>query len=48
MGQLIGIAQGHYCNADRQVTQIVELQALVTKKEEVIAARDETILHRED
>jgi hypothetical protein len=48
MGQLIGIAQGHYRNADRQVTQIVELQALVTEKEEIIAARDETILHRED
>jgi hypothetical protein len=26
----------------------VELQALVTEKEEIIAARDETILHRED
>jgi hypothetical protein len=48
MGQLTGIAQGHYRNADRQVTQIVELQALVTEKEEIIAARDETILHRED
>jgi hypothetical protein len=48
VGQLIGIAQGHYRNADRQVTQIVELQALVTKKEEIIAARDGTILHRED
>jgi hypothetical protein len=48
MGQLIGIAQGHYRNADRQVTQIVELQALVTEKVEIIAARDETILHRED
>jgi hypothetical protein len=48
MGQLTGIAQAHYRNADRQVTQIVELQALVTEKEEIIAARDETILHRED
>jgi hypothetical protein len=26
----------------------VELQALVTQKDEIIAARDETILHRED
>jgi hypothetical protein len=26
----------------------VELQALVTKKEKIITARDETILHRED
>jgi hypothetical protein len=48
MDQLTGIAQGHYRNADREVTQIVELQALVTEKEEIIAAQDETILHRED
>jgi hypothetical protein len=48
MGQLTGIAQGHYINADRQVTQIEELQALVTEKEEIIAAQEETILHRED
>jgi hypothetical protein len=26
MGQLTGVAQGHNRNADRQVTQIVELQ----------------------
>jgi hypothetical protein len=38
MGQLIGVAQGHYRNADWQVTQIVELQALVTEKEEIITA----------
>jgi hypothetical protein len=48
MGQLIGIAQGHYRNADRQVTQIVELQALVTEKEEIIATCEEIILRRED
>jgi hypothetical protein len=48
MGQLISIAQGHYRNADRQVTQIVELQALVTEKEEIITAHEEAILHRED
>jgi hypothetical protein len=48
MGQLTNVAQSHYRNADRQVTQIVELQALVTQKEEIIAARGETILHRED
>jgi hypothetical protein len=48
MGQLTGIAQGHYRNADRQVTQIVELQALVTEREEIITTWDETILHRED
>jgi hypothetical protein len=26
MGQLTGVAQSHYQNADRQVTQIVELK----------------------
>jgi hypothetical protein len=48
MGQLTSIAQGHFRNADRQVTQIEQLQALVTENEEIIAAREETILHRED
>jgi hypothetical protein len=48
MSLLTGIAQGHYRNADRQVTQIEELQALVTEKEEIIAERDETIVDRED
>jgi hypothetical protein len=48
MGQLTGIAQGHYRNANRQVTQIVELQALVTEKEEIITEREETILHQEN
>jgi hypothetical protein len=37
MSLLTGIAQGHYRNADRWVTQIEELQALVTEKEEIIA-----------
>jgi hypothetical protein len=37
MSMLTGIAQGHYRNADRRVTQIEELQALVTEKEEIIA-----------
>jgi hypothetical protein len=48
VSQLTGVAQSHYRNADHQVTQIEELQALVTQKDEIIAARDETILHRED
>jgi hypothetical protein len=48
MGQLTNVAQSHYRNANHQVTQIVELQALVTQKDEIIAARDETIFHRED
>jgi hypothetical protein len=46
MSQLTNIAQGHYRSADRQVTQIEELQALVTEKEEIIAERDETIIRR--
>jgi hypothetical protein len=48
MSLLTGIAQGHYRNADRRVTQIEELQALVTEKEEIIVERNETIVHRED
>jgi hypothetical protein len=48
MGQLISIAQGHFRNANRQVTQIQQLQASVTEKEEIIAAHEETIHHRED
>jgi hypothetical protein len=44
MGQLTGIAQGHYQNADRQVTQIEELQALVIEKEEIIAAREDDLI----
>jgi hypothetical protein len=48
VSQITGVAQSHYRNADHQVTQIEELQALVTQKDEIIAARDETILHRED
>jgi uncharacterized coiled-coil protein SlyX len=46
--RLINIAQGYYRNADRQVTQIEQLQALVKEKDEIIAAREETIHHRED
>jgi hypothetical protein len=48
IGQLINIARGHYREADRQVTQVEQLQALVTKKDGIIAAREETIHHRED
>jgi hypothetical protein len=48
MSQLTSIAQGHYRNADRQVSQIEELQALVMEKEEIIAERDKTSIHRED
>jgi hypothetical protein len=37
MSLFTDIAQGHYRNAGRRVTQIEELQALVTEKEEIIA-----------
>jgi hypothetical protein len=33
MGQLTSIMQGHFRNADRQVTQIQQLQTLLTEKE---------------
>jgi chromosome segregation ATPase len=48
MNQLTSIAQSHHRNIDQQVTQIEELQATITAKDEVIAQRDKTITHRED
>jgi hypothetical protein len=48
MNQLTSIAQSHHRNIDQQVTQIEELQATITAKDEVVAQRDETITHRED
>jgi chromosome segregation ATPase len=48
MNQLTSIAQSHHRNIDQQVTQIEELQATITAKDEVIAQRDETITHQED
>jgi hypothetical protein len=48
MGQLINTARSYYREADRQVTQVDQLRALVTKKDGIIAARNETIHHRED
>jgi hypothetical protein len=48
MGRVIHVARGHYREADRQNTQVDQLRALVTRKDEIIAAWDETILHRED
>jgi hypothetical protein len=35
VSQITGVAQSHYRNADHQVTQIEELQALVTQKDEI-------------
>jgi hypothetical protein len=48
MNQLTSIAQSHHKNIDQQVTQIEELQATITAKDEVIAQQDETITHRKD
>jgi hypothetical protein len=48
MNQLTSIAQSHHRNIDQQVTQIEELQATITAKDEVITQQDETITHRED
>jgi hypothetical protein len=48
MNQLTSIAQSHHKNVDQQVTQIEELLATITAKDEVIAQRDETIIHREE
>jgi hypothetical protein len=48
MGQLINAARSLYREADRQVTQVDQLRALVIEKDGIIAARNETIHHRED
>jgi hypothetical protein len=48
MGWVIHVARSHYREADRQNTQVDQLRALVTQKDEIIAVRDETILHQED
>jgi hypothetical protein len=48
MGQLINTARSYYREADRQVTQVDQLRALVTEKDGIIATRNETIHHRED
>jgi hypothetical protein len=46
--QLTSIAQGYRTQIGWQNTQIEELQATVTAKDEIITQRDETIQHRED
>jgi hypothetical protein len=47
MGRVIHVARSHYREANRQNTQVDQLRALVIQKDEIIAARDETIHHRE-
>jgi hypothetical protein len=46
--RLTSIAQGYRNQIGWQNTQIEELQATVTVKEEIITQREETIQHRED
>jgi hypothetical protein len=48
MGQLVNAARSIYREADRQITQVDQLRALVIVKDGIIAARNETIHHRED
>jgi uncharacterized coiled-coil protein SlyX len=45
---MTSIAQGYHRNINRQITQIEDLQAMITTKDEVIAQQDKTITHRED
>jgi hypothetical protein len=46
--RLTSIAHGYHNQIGRQNTQIEELQATVTAKEEIITQREETIQHRVD
>jgi chromosome segregation ATPase len=48
MGQLVHAARSHFREADRLITQVDQLQAVVVEKDGIIAARNETIQHRED
>jgi hypothetical protein len=48
MSQMTSITQGYHRNTNRHITEIEELQAMITAKDEVIAQWDETIIHRED
>jgi hypothetical protein len=48
MGQLVHAARSHFREADRLITQVDQLRALAVEKDGIIAARNETIQHRED
>jgi hypothetical protein len=41
MGQLINAARSHYREADRQITQVDQLRALVIENDGIITARNE-------
>jgi hypothetical protein len=45
MSQMTSITQGYHRNINQLITQIEELQATITAEDEVIAQRDETIIH---
>jgi hypothetical protein len=48
MGQLVNVARSLYREADRHITQVDQLRALVIEKDGIIATQNETIHHRED
>jgi hypothetical protein len=48
MGQLVNAARSLYKEADRHITQVDQLRALVIEKDGIIATQNETIHHRED
>jgi hypothetical protein len=48
MGQVVNAARSPYREANRHITQVDQLQALVIEKDGTIATQNETIHHRED
>jgi hypothetical protein len=48
MGQLVNAARSLYREADRHITQVDQLRALVIEKDGIIATQNATIHHRED
>jgi hypothetical protein len=48
MGQLVNATRSLYREADRHITQVDQLRALVIEKDGIIATQNETIHHRED
>ncbi|PVH66129.1 hypothetical protein PAHAL_1G155900 [Panicum hallii] len=48
MGQLVHAARSHFREANRLITQVDQLRAVVVEKDGIITARNETIQHRED
>jgi hypothetical protein len=48
MGQLVNAARSLYREANRHITQVDQLRALVIEKDGIIATQNETIHHREE